>query len=216
VEKTVKIGGNNVVEFAIFILIALVLFLGTGSISYAEGIPWSDHLAPFEYLFGNSIYNHQQTKPMPNGGLTGFLSITFTGEYTEDGVPIFRHSAATDPENEISVGWQVRVVPAVAKVVNNQEGDHPIWLIDDPNDIPQPGSYSHFHWLDGPMNAMDLNVGDTYGGYILELTAKKTFAFRHDSQMFQVINGKDLVTHTNIVTSFPGFSDGGDTGDGQE
>ena len=79
--------------------------------------------------------------------------------------------------------------------------------MDDRNDIPQPGGYSHFHW-DGPMSAMGLEIGQAYEGYYLELTAKDNFAFRHGSDLIYVTNGLDLATHTNIVFGFPGFTDG--------
>ncbi len=195
----------------VVLAVALFLTLGINSSAKAEGVPWNDHQEPFNFLFGNPIETHQSTIPILEGRLPGFLYITFTGEYTAKGEPIFRHSTTTDPENEVSVGWQVRVVPTVATVVYNQVGVQPIWLIKDRNDLPQPSGFRHFRWLDGPMNAMDLNVGDAYGGYILEIMAKDTFILRHDSELVRIANGLDLATHTNVVTSFPGFTAGGDT-----
>ncbi|MDF1525270.1 MAG: hypothetical protein RRA15_03310 [bacterium] len=191
---------------------ALLFTFGMNSSAMAEGVPWKDHQAPFDFLFGNHFDTHQQTKPMPDGSLSGYLYVKFTGDLTPDGVPVTRHADAGDPMNEVSVGWKIKAVPAAATVVYHQTGDHPIWLVDDRNDIPQPGGYSHFHWLDGPLNAMDLIIGETYEGYILELTAKDTFAFMHGSDKVYVTNGLDLATHTNIVTSFPGFTDGDQDG----
>jgi len=203
-EKTMKKA-----DYTISILaVALIITFAMSAPVLAGGVPWKDHQAPFDFLFGNHFDTHQQTKPMPDGSLSGLLYVKFTGDLTSDGVPVARHADAGDPMNEVSVGWQIRAVPAVATVVYHQMGDHPIWLIDDRNDIPQPGGYTHFHWLDGPMNAMDLVIGDTFEGYILELTAKDTFAFGHGTDMVYVTNGLDLATHTNIVTSFPGFTDG--------
>jgi hypothetical protein len=193
---------------------ALMLVLGMNGLVMAEGVPWNNHQAPFDFLFGNHLDTHQQTKPQEDGSVFGFLYIKFTGEFTPDGVPVARHADANDPMNEVSVGWQIKAVPAVATVVYHQMGDHPLWLIDDRNDIPQPGGYSHFHWLDGPMNAMALAIGDTYDGYVVELIAKDTFAFGHGTDLVYVTNGPDLATHTNIVTSFPGFTGGGHDGGG--
>ena len=191
---------------------ALLLTFGMNGPVMAEGVPWSDHQAPFDFLFGNHIDTHQQTMPQEDGSLFGFLYIKFTGEFTPDGVPIARHADATDPMNEISVGWQIRAIPGVATAVYHQTGEHPIWLVDDRKDIPQPGGYSHFHWLDEPEKAGGLLIGELYDGYFLELTAKDRFAFRHGPDLVYVTNGLDLATHTNIVFGFPEFTDGKNTG----
>ncbi len=191
---------------------ALLLTLGVSGSVMAEGVPWNNHQPPFDFLFGNHIDTHQQTMPQEDGSLFGFLYIKLTGEFTPDGVPIARHADANDPMNEISVGWQIRAIPGVATPVYHQAGEHPIWLVDDRNDIPQPGGYSHFHWLDEPVKAGKLVIGELYDGYFLELVAKDKFAFRHGSDLITITNGLDLATHTNLVFGFPGFTDGNNDG----
>ena len=83
--------------------------------------------------------------------------------------------------------------------------DHPIWLVESRNDIPQPGSYSHFHWLGAPDKAKDLVIGNIYQGYFLKLLAVKTFYFRHGGEEILIRPGSDPASHVNIVGSFPGY-----------
>jgi hypothetical protein len=48
------------------------------------------------------------------------------------------------------VGWRVRALPAEAVFISHSGvngDDHPIWMITTRNGIPQPGSYTHFHWI---------------------------------------------------------------------
>ncbi len=80
--------------------------------------------------------------------LFGFFYITFTGNFTLDGFPIAKHCDATTLPNQCVVGW---ILPAgiagQATLVFHSADDHPIWLVNR-SDIPEPGSYAHFHWLD--------------------------------------------------------------------
>ena len=81
----------------------------------------------------------------------------------------------------------------------------PVWLVDR-TDIPQPGSYAHFHWLDAAEEPSGLRRGICYRGYFLELQAIESFAFEHGNELIPVRPGIDIATHVNIVASFPGFS----------
>ena len=210
-----KLFNHRIKLLAAAVLVTITSLGMAAGPAMAQGVPWKDHQAPFDFLFGNHIDTHIQVKPGTDGGLSGFFYITFTGESTPDGTPIARHFNPGDDPSQASVGWVIRAVPGVATPVYHQSGDHPLWLVSTRDDIPQPGGFSHFHWVDGPMNAMNLEIGQSYEGYYFELTAKDTFAFKHgsDLDLVYVINGLDLATHTNLVTVFPGFTDG-DTGSG--
>lgn len=178
------------------------------SFAQAGGLKWQDHQAPFDFTFGNHIDTHQQTTVLPNGELLGYLYVEFTGEYTDDGYPIAKHTDCNEELADCTVGWQWRGVPGEATFAYHEMGDHPLWLVDR-DQIPQPGAYSHFHWLDDPPMAMGLMKGMTYDGYFLELQAKDTFAFEHGNDVIIVTPGLDLATHLNLVTVFPGATDGG-------
>jgi hypothetical protein len=189
-------------------IIAMGFQLFAAGSALAAGF-WNDHLKPFDFMFGNHIDTHQQTMVLPNGQLKGFLYIEFTGEYTEDGYPVAAHTDCTIETAVCEVGWTWRGVPGEATFVYQESGDHPFWQVSSRNDIPQPGAFGHFHWLDQPEEAMDLMEGMTYEGYFLELTAKNTFVFRHGDEEILVTPGIDLATHLNIVSSFPVLTDGG-------
>jgi hypothetical protein len=171
---------------------------------HAKGQTWKSHQKPFNFTFSNHIDTHQQTMELPNGELLGYLYVEFTGEYTEDGIPVAKHSDCDEPSAQCSVGWQWRGVPGMATFVYHEAGDHPLWFVGR-NQITQPGAYSHFHWLGLPEEASELKEGD-YEGYFLELTAKDTFAFEHGKDLVIVNPGIDLATHLNLVTVFPGIS----------
>lgn len=189
------------------------LVLGTGALSWAQGLPWRDHAAPFDFLFGNHIDTHQQSK-LVKGELQGFLYITYTGEVV-DGVPVARHCDENTLPVDCVAGWKFTGKPIDSEnpelnptfVFHN--GDHPIWLVNSRNDIPQPGAFSHFHWLndpmdeDAPMDATELSPGDTFPGFFLELFAIETFYFEHGGDRILVRPGLDIATHVNIVGSFP-------------
>lgn len=169
----------------------------------AEGIPWRFHEPPFDFLFGNHIDTHQQTRVAPDGELAGVLYIRFTGE-TVGGVPVAHHANCNHVPDECTVGWTWRGVPGAATFVYHAHGDHPLWLVGR-GEVPQPGGYSHFHWLGEPAMAMALVPGEVRDGYYLELTAKDRFVFRHGGDEILVTPGLDLATHLNLVTSFPGY-----------
>ena len=179
-------------------LLGLFIF----SHAQAKGQKWRDHQAPFDFRFNNHIDTHQQTMVLPNGELIGYLYVEFTGDYTDEGIPIAKHTDCNEHSSRCSVGWQWRGVPAEAIFVYREVGDHPLWLANR-DQIEQPGAYSHFHWLDLPAEASELIEEMNYSGYFLELTAKDTFAFEHGNDVVIVHPGIDLATHLNIVTVFP-------------
>ena len=72
----------------------------------------------------------------------------------------------------------------------------------DRTDIPQPGAFSHFHWLGEPEGANMLLHGDMFDGYFIELMATETFIFLHHDYEIPVRTGIDIATHVNIVGSF--------------
>ena len=196
-------------RFTFGLMVMALLLSGT---AFGGGLPWKSHQNPYNFIFGNHIDTHQQTKVMPNGELLGYLYIKFTGEYTQDGFPIAEHTNCNNELAECSVGWQWRGVPGQATFVYHESGDHPIWLVNYRSDIPQPGGYSHFHWLGHPHGAMGLMEEMSYEGYFLELTAKNTFVFKHGNEEILVTPGLDLSTHLNIVSIFPLTTGTGDNG----
>jgi hypothetical protein len=142
-----------------------------------EGRVWQDHAPPYTFLFGNHIDTHQETRLKKNGDLQGFFYIYWTGEFTNDGDPIAHH--CTKPEHYTQgcfAGWSIRAKPCIKEVKVNEEygceamflyhfHDHPVWLIGPRvvdgglrgtrSMVPQPGSYTHFHWLTEGSSHMD-------------------------------------------------------------
>ena len=187
----------------ILLLVAAAWFMLLGaSASWAQGYPWKNHAFPYDFRFENHIDTHQQTRVQQNGDLFGFLYITFTGEITPEGLPVAEHCHADTAPQACEVGWTLRGKPGNATFVFHQN-DHPIWLVASRSDIPQPGAYAHFHWLDGPMDAEGLSPGQNFPGYFIELQAIRSFAFLHAGERIPVHPGLDISTHVNIVASFP-------------
>jgi len=191
-------------------LAATTALLAPGQRAAAADIyPWNDHAAPFSFRFGNDLDTHQQTRRTREGGLFGFFYISFTGILTRD-----RYRVATHLDcamNDCTVGWTLSGQPLDATFLYHVENEHPIFLIPRP-DIPQPGVYSHFHWLG---NAA-LQTGQRVPGYALQLTAVDRFCFvHHDAGMatadrtcrnnggVAVDPGVDMATHLNILPSRP-------------
>ena len=209
------------------------------------------HDAPYDFLFGNHIDTHQETKLIINHGqpkrLKGFFYIIFTGEIDPlSGLPIARHPRGA-AENEVCgddnddefydefedegdgieciVGWIMKGKPGVAKF-SYHEGvngnDHPVWMVNR-TQIPQPGSYTHFHWItttsSDPRAAMvpaacDKNnasqlenqlptaVNATCPGWFLQIKAVEKFAFQHGNEVVPIRSGIDNATHLNLVTNY--------------
>ncbi len=126
---------------------------------------WRDHARPFTFLFGNHIDTHQETRLKKSGDLAGYFYIYWTGEFTDDGEPIAEH--CTEPEHYAAgcfAGWKIKAKPCIEEVnacramVLYHYHDHPVWMIGPWVDksgglrgtrsmIPEPGSYTHLHWL---------------------------------------------------------------------
>jgi hypothetical protein len=187
---------------AVVISVAALAAAGDAS---AAGYPWNDHAAPYDFLFGNHLDTHQQTRVTQTDGLWGFLYIHYTGAVTSDGLRVARHDNCAVVACD--VGWHLSGVAARAEFLYHIEGDHPVWLVDR-RDIPQPGAYAHFHWLGDEPSA-----GEIKNGYLLELKAVKSFCFIHHHGGgsgtcearggVAVRVGIDIATHVNIVASAP-------------
>jgi hypothetical protein len=181
----------------LFVVIAISL-LGTTTALAGTSYPWRDHAPPFDFLFENHIDTHQQGKLTGQGKFKGFFYIKFTGDLTEDSVPIATHGNCPEIQDDCTVGWLLKGVPMQAKYLGHEMGQHPTWCVEDA-DLPNEPGYSHFHWLNESSHADGLTVGEIYDGYLLKLNAIDTFFFDHHGG-FLVTPGIDLATHANIET----------------
>jgi hypothetical protein len=195
--------------------VALALsLLGAAPATAADFYPWNNHAAPYTFLFGNDIDTHQQTQQLPGGSLSGFFYIQFTGVVTKDGYPVATH-VDCNTTTSCTVGWTLSGKPRTAAFLYQVDDDHPVFLVNR-LDIPEPGAYAHFHWLDyaGTMPP----VGVSVPGYLLQLSAVDSFCLIHDAAEadaarksktcrnnggIAVHPGIDIATHLNIVASFP-------------
>ena len=190
--------------------------LGAGSAAAADLIPWQNHNSPYNFLFGNEFDTHQQTRQAKDGSLIGLVYIQFTGVVTADRYRVATHAdcrSATLPR-DCTAGWSLDGGPVNATFLYHVEPDHPVFLVNR-QDIPEPGAYAHFHWLDYATAPDGMpTAGDPVPGYLLQLTAKDKFCFIHhgsatgtatcrDNGGIAVNNGIDIATHLNIVTSAP-------------
>lgn len=191
---------NRLSVFVIFFSVSMVL---TAAMAEGGGYPWKDHAQPYTFIFENHFDTHQQSQLKSNGELFGFFYITPTGDEI-NGTPVFEHCNANTLPESCEVGWILKGKQGHATFVY-LSSDHPVWLVESRNDIPQPGAFSHFHWLGEPMTASELNQGGNYDGYFLELQALDKFYLRHGGEDVLVMPGIDISTHVNIVGSFPGF-----------
>ena len=211
------------------------------------------HDKPFDFLFGNHIDTHQENrlKVYKHTGepksLFGKFYIIYTGETDPvSGLPIARHPRGAGEHNEecgvdvnCKVGWLMRGLPGAAKFVSHSGvngDDHPVWLVNRAEEalapmpgmvIPQPGSYTHFHWIttsssdpragtvsascdksnagklesaDGENNPTAVN--DVCQGWFLQIRAVRKFAFEHGGEKIPVRPGIDNRSHLNIVTNY--------------
>ena len=88
-------------------------------------------------------------------------------------------------------------------------------------DIPQPGSFTHFHWIDedstdprAPTDFPEECKVDTAGaldnnaenkvcpGWFLQIRAVRRFAFKHGDETIPVRPGIDNATHLNLTTNY--------------
>ena len=193
------------------VLLAMsTLFLSVAGVSTAADLyPWRNHAAPFNFLFGNEIDTHQQSRLTRDGNLFGFFYIEFTGVVTKDLYRVATHVDCSATQ-DCTVGWTLDGRRISATFLYGSEHDHPVFLVSRPN-IPQPGAFAHFHWLgDMPPPGIPAN------GYLLQLTAVDKFCFiHHEAESatrtktcrgnggVNVDRGTDIATHLNIVTSAP-------------
>lgn len=185
------------------------------------------------FVFGNDIDTHQltnlKTKQRNPERLNGDFLIVFTGETDAvSGLPIARHpkgaaqGEACGVDIDCEVGWDIKAVPGEAKFlyhtgVNGE--DHPIWLVNR-TQIPQPGSYTHFHWISAASNdpraatlpppcdvqnagQLENNAEDVIcPGWFMQITAVQSFAFQHGNEIVPVNRGSDNADHLNMLTNY--------------
>ena len=183
----------------------VVLLAGVGAVfvvsaaSATEARPWADHAAPFDFEFGNHIDTHQQSLAK-NDMLQGFFYITFTGDIDAgSGLPVAEHGdcSASDVDCEVGWGWHGVTWSDATYCGHPAGGGHPTWAIERGDKYLKRG-YSHFHWLDAAEHADGLEVGETYDGYLLRLTAIDSFFFAHHGG-FAVTPGIESASHDNLV-----------------
>lgn len=166
--------------------------------------PWTNHSSPLNFRFGNEIDAHQQSHAAPGGNLVGFLYIRFTDTVTSDGYRVASHGDCNS--GRCTVGWTFSGKALDAKLVAEPMHDHPLFFVDR-SEIPEPGAFSHFHWV-GQMPAM----GSSASGYMLQLFAVERFCFLHhdagaavsrkscrDNMGVKIEPGVDVASHLNIV-----------------
>ena len=113
---------------ATLVLAVLILSVSAVGTVLAEGYPWRNHRAPFDFLFGNHIDTHQQTSWLGNGLLKGHFYIRFTGDETEDGFPIANHGDC-EMTGDCTVGWKLDGISMTAKYRGHVHGQHPTWCV---------------------------------------------------------------------------------------
>jgi len=210
------------------------------------------HDPPFDFLFGNHIDTHQENnlKTNKNTGdpdsLFGKFYIIFTGDTDPvSGLPVARHprGLASDGSHDercgITVdcvtGWEMHGIPGAAKFVSHSGvngEDYPLWLVNRAEEanapapgmvIPQPGSFTHFHWITtastdpransvpdacDKVNAGDLEttspsaVNQVCQGWFLQIKAVRAFAFEHGGEVIPIRPGLDNRSHLNVLTNF--------------
>ena len=150
------------------IILFVTLFLAIGLVM-AQGRPWGNHAAPFDFYFGNNIDTHQQSQ-ITGGSLTGFLYISYTGEY-QNNIPVARQTDCSQNPDSCTIGWSLHGIPAQATLLSNNPR---LWCVS-PTLIPRQPGYTHFRWIGAPVHAHGLVAGQTYNGYLLKRTAHTSF-----------------------------------------
>lgn len=135
-------------------LAALVVITLVCGAAEAGGRNWKDHKHPYTFLFGNHIDTHQETRLTSEGSLAGFFYVFWDGTFTDDGLPVAKHCTGPDHyARGCFAGWHIEAEPCIEEVNGCQatflyhNHDHPVWLMGSRAQIPQPGSYTHMHWL---------------------------------------------------------------------
>jgi hypothetical protein len=134
------------------------------------------HKPQHDFLFGNHIDTHQETRLKLDKitgapiSLFGKFYIFYTGDTDPvSDLPIARHPRGLASDGSFDercgtnikcvVGWEIRGVPGAARFVSHSGvngEDYPIWLVNRAEEvtapasgmvIPQDGYYSHFQWI---------------------------------------------------------------------
>jgi len=192
------------------LLASVLAVASTAAAQAAEPYPWGQGVALPGFRFGNAIDGHQQTQQSRDGSLSGFLYVAFTPVVTRDGYRVATH-VDCNASPGCAVGWRIEGRPATASLLYHPMHEHPVFVVER-SDMPQPGAYSHFHWLGGVMPQPYLPID----GYLLQLTAMNRFCFiHHDAGMARadascrdnggvpVRPGLDTATHFNVVAAPP-------------
>lgn len=113
---------------------------------------WTNHAPPFNFLFGNHIDTHQETRlwrrnrpllGIEKGDLTGWFYVTPSDgngdgiqDTTDTGIPIFRHCMnEADYAAGCVAGWFMKAKPCIDEVDGCRAmfvyhfKDHPVWLL---------------------------------------------------------------------------------------
>jgi hypothetical protein len=219
----------DIIPFAV--IITIMLFIASPVIAGGFQSP------PKDFLFDNHIDTHQENKlKFDRAGdpkrLKGSFYIIFTDDPPdpESGLPVARHPRGVgngedcnDKATGCVVGWSMKGVPGEAKFLYHSGvngDDHPVWMVNRV-DIPQPGSFTHFHWIGALSNdpralalaeefpsecdvetAGELVANAICPGWFLEIRAVRKFAFKHGGETVAVRPGLDNATHLNLVTNY--------------
>jgi hypothetical protein len=166
----------------------------------AAGYPWRDHVAPFDFLFGNEIDTHQQSHQVGGDSrIQGFLYIHYTGEII-DGIPVGEHTDCGAMPEACVAGWSFNGVRAEGTFIAHD--GLPLFCVD-AQTVRRKRGDSHFHWLGDPAMGMGLVPGQTYDGYLIRLVAHDTFYFRHHDDLTLVTSGIDTLSHANVEACGP-------------
>ena len=114
-----------------------ILALLVAGVAHAQGRGWTDHKNPYEFLLGNHIDTHQETRLEKDGSLQGFFYVFWTGEETPGGLPVAAHcTKAEHYEAGCFAAWHIRAEPCIEEVNGCHAmflyhyHDHPVWLVE--------------------------------------------------------------------------------------
>lgn len=243
--KNIRKYGKSSVLLSVLVLAGHAAWADEKPADVGPGDLWQ--APPYDFQFGNHMDTHVQLELKTNKGmpkkLRGALYIYFTGEIDEaSGLPVARHPRG-GMHGEVCgvspitclVGWDIKGKPGAAKFLYHagvNHMDHPVWMVNRAEEasapaagmvIPQPGSFSHFHWLSA--GSTDPRAGDVPGfcdkmsagmletaapsavneiceGWFLQLRATRDFAFMHGGETIPIRKGADMRSHLNIVTNY--------------
>ena len=142
-----------------------------------HGHQWGDHTYPWDFLWDNGLDDTHEFKMLGNGGLVGFMYISFTEADSATG--------GTDV-----VGWIVHGIPANA----HWSADDEMWVVSS-DDVPNQPGYVHWHPLGDEEDAQGL---ESAPGYFLKHTARLAFYFSPQERW--VTQGIDFDFPNNYIT----------------